>query len=227
MTLAQLKLSLALWRRRHRYRQRKLDVAHAKNDQKAIDKWHPLLVKAGQKIRGREKDIAAKTPKPKPKPVKGIRQRTVEHATSFVVTIERPFGSNRGGLVTEWQDRILGAAGYPWCGCFCGCMLLWAGVKGIGSWIAGVAAIEDMARAKRGPFRGWTTNAGAVMPGDLVVLWGRGVHVEMVRYIAGGYVYTVGGNTGATGRQSNGGGVFTNARPIGDVHGFALVNYPG
>ena len=32
MNEAQLRASLALWRRRHAYRQRKLDIAHQKND---------------------------------------------------------------------------------------------------------------------------------------------------------------------------------------------------
>lgn len=64
MSLAQLKASLALWRRRHAYRQRKLDIAHAKNDQPGIDKWHRLLVEAGQMIRRREQQIEDKTGKP-------------------------------------------------------------------------------------------------------------------------------------------------------------------
>jgi hypothetical protein len=40
-----------------------------------------------------------------------------------------------------------------------------------------VALIEDDARARRGPFRGWTTSTKGVLRGDLVVLFGRGVHV--------------------------------------------------
>lgn len=65
MSLAQLKASLALWRRRHAYRQRKLDIAHKRNDTVAIAKWHKLLVEAGEMIRRREAQIEAKTGRPK------------------------------------------------------------------------------------------------------------------------------------------------------------------
>ena len=59
-------------------------------------------------------------------------------------------------------------------------------------------------------------------------MYGRGVHVEIVRRIKAGVVYTVGFNTspGITGSQSNGGGVYLRARPMSIVHGFALVDYP-
>jgi hypothetical protein len=42
-------------------------------------------------------------------------------------------------------------------------------------------------------------------------------------------VVTEGGNTsnGSLGSQSNGGGAFRRERRLGDVHGFARVNYPG
>lgn len=228
MKLSALRVSLALWERRHKYRQRKLDIAHDKNDAKGIDKWHKLLVDAGKMIRRRREQIAAATRKPKAKAAaSGIRARTVAHAATFAGVKEYPYGSNRGGLVSTWQRLILGADGYAWCGCFVGNMLRWAGVQGVGSWIAGVAAIEEMAKARRGCFRGWTTSSRGVLPGDLVVLFGYGKHVEMVRYIRGSTVYTVGGNTSVRGSQSNGGEVCPQARPMSLVRGFALVNYPG
>ena len=64
MNEAQLRASLALWRRRHAYRQRKLDIAHQQNDAAAVAKWHKLLVEAGQNIRRRQSQIAAKTGRP-------------------------------------------------------------------------------------------------------------------------------------------------------------------
>lgn len=75
MSRTALKASLALWRRRHVYRQRKLDIAHDKNDAKAIKKWHALLVQAGVAIRRREKQLA-----PAPKPVSSARARIVSAA---------------------------------------------------------------------------------------------------------------------------------------------------
>lgn len=60
MSQAQLRASLALWRRRHAYRQRKLDVAHQKNDAAGVKKWHALLEEAGQNIRRREQQLQAR-----------------------------------------------------------------------------------------------------------------------------------------------------------------------
>ena len=57
MSRAQTKASLALWRRRHKYRQRKLDIAHARNDKAGIVKWQALLEEAGRKIRLREAQL--------------------------------------------------------------------------------------------------------------------------------------------------------------------------
>jgi hypothetical protein len=57
---AQIRASLALWRRRHAYRQRKLDIAHKKNDAAAIKKWQALLEEAGRNIRRREGQLQAR-----------------------------------------------------------------------------------------------------------------------------------------------------------------------
>jgi hypothetical protein len=65
MSLAQLRASLALWRRRHVYRQRKLDIAHAKNDAAGIAKWERLRREAADMIHRRLNQIEAKTGKPK------------------------------------------------------------------------------------------------------------------------------------------------------------------
>ena len=59
MKLAWFKRSLALWQRRHRYRQRRLDAAHRRNDAVGVRKWHGLLTKAGQMIRKRRAQIDA------------------------------------------------------------------------------------------------------------------------------------------------------------------------
>lgn len=58
MTLTQLRASLALWRRRNTYRQRKLGVAHARNDKKGIAKWEKLRREAGYMIERRLAQIA-------------------------------------------------------------------------------------------------------------------------------------------------------------------------
>jgi hypothetical protein len=147
---------------------------------------------------------------------------------------ENPPGSNSGGKITEWQRHTARGGSYlfrqPWCGVFCENMCSASGVTTIPQW-AGCALIEDFAKQARGGFRGWTTNPGSVQRGDLVLLFGRGVHVEFVISVdmAARVVRTVGGNTssGSAGSQSNGGGVFQRVRSFSDVHGFALVDYPG
>lgn len=57
MSRAQLRASLALWRRRHAYRQRRLDIAHKRNDAAGIAKWQRLLEEAGANIRLRERQL--------------------------------------------------------------------------------------------------------------------------------------------------------------------------
>lgn len=152
---------------------------------------------------------------------------------------ENPAGSNRDNRedgITAAQKR-LGSwlVGLPWCGVWAANGLLAGGVKGVSYRLASVSLIEDDARAGRLPFRDWQApgNFKRVLRGDLVVLFGRGVHVETVRSFKkmGGvwYVRTDGGNTtsGTGGSQSDGGGSFPRWRPLSSVHGFARVDYPG
>lgn len=150
---------------------------------------------------------------------------------------EQPPGSNRdlrAGGISDAQRACAGGGswlvGQPWCGVWCFAALKAAGVKGISSRMASVALIEDDARKHRGPFRGWTRDHRKVLRGDLVVLFGPGVHVELVREVRRwrGQIVTDGGNTspGNGGSQSNGGGSFRRVRPLSAVHGFALIDYP-
>jgi hypothetical protein len=152
---------------------------------------------------------------------------------------ERPAGSNRDDRpdgITAAQQR-LGAwlVGLAWCGTWAANGLLAAGVKGVGYRLASVAFIEDDAKAGRMPFRDWLPPSRFkwVLRGDLVILFGRGVHVETVRAfrkVAGEWwVRTDGGNTssGTSGSQSNGGGSYPRWRPLSQVYGFARVDYPG
>lgn len=149
---------------------------------------------------------------------------------------EQPVGSNtdkhRDGI-RHAQIQCAGGGnwliGCPWCGVWVWAALHYAGVRNLSSRLASVTFIEDDARAQRGPFRGWTQDKSKVLRGDLVVLFGRGVHVEMVRQVHSTYLVTDGGNTspGVAGSQSNGGGSYRRKRPLSAVHGFALVDFPG
>lgn len=152
---------------------------------------------------------------------------------------------NRPDGIRRAQVRLGGwLVGQPWCGVWAASALMAAGVQGVTWRLASVALIEDDARAGRGPFRSWiarpsrTSRAwrrnGEIRVGDLVVMYGRGVHVETLRskspwLLARGYVLTDGGNTssGTGGSQSNGGGAFLRKRRVVDIHGVARVRYPG
>ena len=156
---------------------------------------------------------------------------------------EDPPGSNsdrrKDGIRKAQTDCAGGGTwliGQPWCGVWCFNALQAAGVQGISSRQASVLLIEQDARGHRKPFRGWVTTKTKdwhkkVLRGDLVILFGPGVHVETLRavYPRLGLIRTDGGNTssGNTGSQANGGGSFARWRPISAVHGFALVDYPG
>lgn len=163
------------------------------------------------------------------------RGRALRWMTRHRGCIEQPPGSNRDNRkdgITAAQQRFGSwLVGQAWCGTWCANALRAAGVHGVSSRLASVALIEDDAKARRAPFRGWTHDPGQVLRGDLVVLFSRGCHVEMVRQVDRhrGLLITDGGNTssGSAGSQSNGGGSYRRVRALRDVHGFALVNYPG
>ena len=177
------------------------------------------------------------------------RGKTLHWLSSHRGITEQPAGSNtdqRKDGIRAAQLRIAGGASFllraPWCGTWAGRALLAGGVKGVTSRVASVAAIEDDARAGRGPFHGW--HAGpftrhdwerSIFRGDLVVLFGRGIHVAVIRdakFDRAGrllYVITDEGNTssGNGGSQDNGGGAFRRIRPASAIHGVARVNFPG
>lgn len=235
MSLAQLKVSLALWTRRLRYRRDALARARreatsgagnatpgvvTKEEAARIHKWRANVAEAERNVNRRRDQIAARKPKP------SSRGKALGWASSKVGITERPAGSNRGPEIDVWQ-RTFGFLAAPWCGLFCGYALRVAGVKGITSRIASVALIEDDARAGRGPFSRWSTGIG-VRAGDLVVIGGRGVHVEVVvERHADGSCSTIGGNTsfGPGGSQSNGGCVARRRRSRGEITGYAIVRY--
>lgn len=77
------------------------------------------------------------------------------------------------------------------------------------------------------------SESGHYAPGDVVLYCfdGSGLagHTGVVVADDGVTLTVIEGNTssGEAGSQANGGGVFARVRPLADVHGFALVNYPG
>jgi hypothetical protein len=176
---------------------------------------------------------AAKTP---PAPTKQPRQVALDHMSGRVGYTENPANSNsdsRPDGIRTSQDRCANGTwlrGEPWCGCWCYYALESADVAKIDSHLASVAQIEDYARQGQKCYRGWTNDRGKVKVGDLVVIGGRGVHVEMVRAApTSSSTLTYGGNTspGTSGSQSNGGGAYARTRYPSEVYGYALIRYPG
>lgn len=230
--------SLADWERKLAFRRRKHEFYHHKSKRpekerkELAQKWHRLVQDAQGMVEQREKELKwYREHRPTPP-----REKAVKHALHFAGKVtERPPGSNQGGIITTWELRTAAGGtwlvGQPWCGTFCWNMLYFAGVKHLDPQMPSVAAIEANARAKRHCYRGWNSgaNKSGVHRGDLVVLFGQGVHVEIVVEVTAAGVWTVGGNTssGPLGSQSNGGGVFKRFRNNADIHGFALIDYPG
>lgn len=112
MSRTKLKLSLALWRRRHAWRQRRLDIAHQANDKERIAKWHKLLAEAGAMIRRRENQLA-----PKPfHPVEGIdwawgRANIAALKKAGIHFACRYLSHDAGKNLTHAEARALSAAG--------------------------------------------------------------------------------------------------------------------
>lgn len=163
------------------------------------------------------------------------RQKAMDHQEKRVGYTEQPANSNcddRDAGIRKAQYQTAGGGTWlyytPWCGEWCFYAMQAAGVKGLNSNIASVSYIEDAAKQGLACFRGWTTDHSKVTRGDLVVIGGYGVHVEMVRGFDGSNTLTYGGNTssGSSGSQSNGGGAYKRSRSPSEVRGFALVDYP-
>ncbi len=162
------------------------------------------------------------------------RGRALRWMTNHRGLTEQPPGSNtdnrRDGIRAAQMRIGPWVVAQPWCGTWCHSALLAAGVQKLTGRMASVTFIEDDARARRYCYSGWTRDHRHVLRGDLVVLFGRGVHVEMVRQVFPrlGYLRTEAGNTssGNGGSQANGGGAFPRIRRLSDVHGFAIIDFP-
>jgi hypothetical protein len=171
------------------------------------------------------------------KPKANWRDKSADWHNAHLGITEDPPNSNsdnRKDGIRHAQDTCANGTwlrNQPWCGVWAFMGLYAAGLAkpGTHSWMASVASIEDKARAGAAPFRGWTTDGSKAKKGDLVVLFGRGVHVGTVREITSSTCRTWEGNTssGSSGSQSNGGGSYKRDRSrSGETYGYALVRDP-
>lgn len=167
------------------------------------------------------------------------RGRALHWLTMHRGITEQPAGSNRDNrqdgitaaqrLVADGDNWLTGLA---WCGVWACAAAMHAGLRipKPYRW-ASVANIEDDARNATNGFTGWAANPAYAQRGDLVVLFGRGIHVETVRvnHRRLRILVTDGGNTSRqgdlNGSQSNGGGAFKRWRTYSTVHGIAHTAY--
>jgi hypothetical protein len=192
-------------------------ISHGKQGSKA-----PRLRKAYERSKAKIASLARQVRRERAAagPAKAIRE-----AERFLGQWESA-GPNRA----PWLDPLeaeFGFRGAPYCGIGVGHCLRVAGVPGISSRVAAVAFIEDDARAGSNGFAKLVPHDQAEA-GDAAIMFGRGVHVELVvrRYSWG--LETSVFNTspeGASGSQSNGGGVYRRKRPWSYVYAVASPAY--
>jgi hypothetical protein len=138
----------------------------------------------------------------------------------YVGVHENPDGSNKGKpQPSEWQNRVYGSDGVPWCACFAVCCAWDNGVSGSGT--AGVWNNTELAKKGQGIYKGYTTDPSKVHAGDHAF---KGSDHTGVIYDRSNGV-TVEGNTssGNSGSQYNGGQVAKRNRGWGYWTGFGIV----
>lgn len=191
-----VKSSLALWRRRERYRQRKLDVAHKRNDHARIAKWGRLHSEAVRMVKRRNKQIADARP---------LRARAADFAETLVGIMEHG-GNNVGPRVNQIIRSNGGTPGEAWCGDTMAYVYRHVGSKAVTrSWasvrlLGRVLGVKRTARPERG---------------DLVRF--KFDHVGMfLHHNRDGTITTIEGNTGGSGAVSDsatgGDGVYKKVR---------------
>lgn len=146
MSTPKLRASLALWRRRHAYRQKRLDAAHVRNDAKAIKHWHRLLTEAGRMIERRVVQLGAKAP---------LRERAWREMQTLInEKVQEHGGNNRGRDVERIIRANGGTPGEPWCGDTVAYVYLRAGAKSVVRAWASVSWLNRLLAKVNKPARG-------------------------------------------------------------------------
>lgn len=144
------------------------------------------------------------------------REEAVAKAASYIGTGETPPGSNR----TIFAAISGHANGYAWCATFVTAVMRGVGIK-LPSESAYTVAMDNGFRAAGAHVDNLATS---LLPGDVVFFDfvspfnSRGIqHVGIfVKYLDGGNIETIEGNTssGSSGSQDNGDGVYRRVRPL-------------
>jgi len=150
----------------------------------------------------------------------GERARAVNWAKSRVGIVEHPAGSNQGPKITAWQELSgYPGGGVPWCQCFVNASAYVGTRKRLKPALIGGYTVSVVNMADRGDHGLKRISLEAAQPGDWLFFnfpGGESVdHVGLFMSRDGSTVHTIEGNTsaeGASGSQSNGGGVFRRTR---------------
>lgn len=139
---------------------------------------------------------------------------------------ERPPDTNITKAWDVYHERT-GAPAYqrqPWCGAALTNVLRAAGWDDSPPNFISVYAIQSWAEANRR----WRYGAAGIQPGDVLVLFGPGIHTGIARSAvrADGTILTEEGNTspGSEGSQFNGGTFALKVRRVTDVYGVARTH---
>jgi hypothetical protein len=154
---------------------------------------------------------------------KSGRSKCKDWLDSYVGTTENPKGSNKGNpQPSQWQKRVYGSDGVPWCACFAVCSAWDQGVTGSGT--AGVANNTELAKKGQGIYRGYTTDPSKLHAGDHAF---KGSDHTGVVYDVASMTFVEGNTSGSTssGSQWNGDLVAKKQRS-GYWTGYGLVRFP-
>lgn len=134
------------------------------------------------------------------------REKISAWLDKYVGTVENPKGSNTGSpQPSEWQRRVYGDDGVPWCACFSVCSAWDNGISGSGT--ASVYQNVQLAKNGQGIFKGWTSDPSKVRPGDHMFRGSDHTGVARGTLQANGQLLGVEGNTSgstSSGDQWNG-----------------------
>lgn len=224
MNRVQLKASLAIWRRRLTYRQRKVDIkrgmAHKhKRGQRdivtheeaaAIRKWERLRDEAKHTVAVREKQLAAASVT--------LGMRALKVGLTQVGIMETG-GNNRGLPLSRYIRSNGGTGPEAWCGDFVAFCYRLAGSKVVQRGWAAVRLLGFLTGMRIVSYE----NA---QPGDIVAY--KFDHTGMLkRKLGNGMIETVEGNTGASGAVSDsttgGDGVYIKRRSTSLVARYVRV----
>jgi hypothetical protein len=202
-----LRLSLRRWKRRLRYRTRRLIAAKRSGNKTRIAKWERLVNEAAKNVGRRREQLAAR---------RTLGSRALAEAKKLVGIMEQG-GNNVGPKVSAIIRAQGGTPGEPWCGYFVAYCYRRAGSSAVEWRWAAVRLLSAVSGVKR------TSSPRA---GDLVRFTFD--HVGLfVKDNADGTITTIEGNTGASGAVSDsrtgGDGVYRKIRPKSQVHDYLRV----